>query len=157
MRVLIIFFSLDGNTKFIAESMAREIGADLEELKANIYLPSGVFGKHFWGGRMAIFKKKPALRPIQKNISDYDLVVIGTPVWAFTFTPPIRTFFDEHKFSGKKIALFCCCDGMAGKTIGNMKEHLAGNEIIGSIVLERTSKNRERNKQIAVDWIKKLL
>jgi flavodoxin len=157
MRALVVYFSLDGSTRFIAENLAQAIQADLEELKPDLKLPTGNFAKHFWGGRMVIFREKPVLAPLVKNISDYDLIIIGTPVWMMNFSPPVRTFLHQNKFSGKKVALFCCCDGMAGKTIENMKKELAGNEFIGDLVLEKTSKNREENLKRAVDWVKKLV
>lgn len=156
MRALVVYFSLDGSTRFIAENLAQAIQADLEELKPDLKLPTGNFAKHFWGGRMVIFREKPALAPMAKNISDYDMIIIGTPVWMMNFSPPVRTFLSQNKFSGKKVALFCCCDGMAGKTIENMKKELEGNKVIGDLVLEKTSKNREENLKRAVEWVKNL-
>lgn len=157
MKSLVIYYSLDGSTKAIAETMATEIGADLLALKPKKGLSGGGFMKHFWGGRQVVLKEKPEIESLEKNISDYELVIIGTPVWAFTFTPPIRTLFAQNRIKNKKVAVYCCCDGMAGKTLENMKKELTDNEIIGDLCLTRTAKNLEANKIIAIEWIKKLL
>lgn len=157
MSALIVYYSLDGSTKFIAENLAAEIGADNEELRPKLHLPAGSFAKHFWGGRMVVFKEKPVIEPLARDISGYDLIIIGTPVWAFNFSPPIRTFLEQYKFAGKKVALFCCCDGAPGKTLTNIKAGLPGNEFIGELVLMKTSKNREENRHKAIEWVKKLL
>lgn len=157
MKSLVVFFSLSGNTRFIAEAIAQAIGADSLELKPTKELRGGNFMKHFWGGKQVVHKEKPELELLEKNAADYDQIVIGTPVWAFTFAPAVRTFFSQVKLAGKKIALFCCCDGMAGKTIENMKKELAGNELVGEIILKRTAKDREVNKAAAISWITQIL
>lgn len=157
MRVLIIYYSLSGNTKFIAESLAEAIGADVLELQTAKQIEGGNFMKHFWGGKQVVHKEKPELLQYSKDIADYDCLIIGTPVWAFTFTPAVRSFLSKEKIHGKKVALFCCCDGMAGKTIENLKKEISGNDFIGDLVLERTAKNREVNKQKALDWVKTII
>lgn len=157
MKALIIYYSLDGSTKAIAETMAGEIGADVLELKPVKQLRGGAFSKHFWGGRQVVLKETPELAPLTKNAADYDLVVIGTPVWAFNFAPPLRTFFSQKFVQNKKVALYCCCDGMAGKTLMNMRTELAGNDIIGELTLTKTAKNLAANQKIAIDWIKKFV
>lgn len=156
MKTLIIYYSFEGSTKFIAETMAKEIGADLLELKPEKELKSHGFSKFIWGGRQVVMKTKPKLLPCAKNFNDYDLILIGTPVWAFTFTPPLRTFFSEVKLENKKIALFCCSDGQPGKTFKNMKEELNGNEFVGEMEFVDVVKKREENGEKAVKWAKGL-
>ena len=63
---------------------------------------------------------------------EYDTIVIGTPVWAWHYTPAIRSFLSTVKLSGKKIALFCCCGQNAKQTIPSLEKALDGNEIIGT-------------------------
>ena len=157
MKILVVYFSLDGSTKAIAESISAETGADLLQLKPIKQLSGSGFMKHFWGGRQVVLKERPELEPLAKKAADYDLVVIGTPVWAFNFAPPLRTFFAEKPVQNKKIALYCCCDGMAGKTLENMRMELAGNEIMGELTLTKTAKNLAVNQQIALEWIKKFV
>lgn len=157
MRVLIVYFSLDGSTKAIAETMGGEIGADVLELKPIKQLRGGAFSKHFWGGRQVVLKERPELEPLAKNAADYDLVIIGTPVWAFNFSPPLRTYFSQRPMQNKKVALYCCCDGTAGKTLANMKTELAGNEVVGELTLTKTAKNLAANQKIAIEWVKKFV
>jgi flavodoxin len=53
-------------------------------------------------------KEKPVLYSFDKNPNDYDLIFIGTPVWAFSYAPAFNSFFDKIKIINKKIALFSC-------------------------------------------------
>ena len=76
-----------------------------------------------WGGSAVTFKKKPDLEPYSFNASDYDLVIIGTPVWASNFTPPLRTFFEDNDLTGKKIAVIATsAGGDSSKCIQAVKE-----------------------------------
>ena len=61
MKNLIIYFSLEGNTKFIAESIAEEIECDIMELIPSKKYSTGKIGKYFWGGKSVMFKEKPEL------------------------------------------------------------------------------------------------
>lgn len=134
MKSLVIYYSLTENTKFIAETVAREIGADVLVLRTvdKKIQPKG-FMKYIWGGRQVFMKEAPELEPLEKDPADYELLIIGTPVWAWNFTPPLKSFFAAHKLSGKKIAIFCTHGGGPGKTLDNMAAELAGNEIVGRI------------------------
>ncbi|MGE5280020.1 MAG: flavodoxin family protein [Deltaproteobacteria bacterium] len=130
-RTLVIYYSFDGNTRLIAEALAREIGADLLELKPEREPPHHGFSKFFWGGFQVMMKRVPALLPFEYHPSDYDLLFIGTPVWAFTYTPALAAFFDRFPVTGKKVALFCCSGGACGRTLAKMRRRLWGNDIVG--------------------------
>jgi flavodoxin len=123
MKNLIIFYSFDGNTKHIADAISEEIKADLLELKPKKDLKKG-FTKYFWGGRQVMMGIKPELEPFSVDAQDYDMIFIGTPVWAFSYAPALRTFFSQNILFGKKIALFCCHGGNPGKTFSNIKKEL---------------------------------
>lgn len=158
MKTLVVFYSLEGNTKLMAESIAKEVDADILELKPQKDINSCGFMKYVWGGRAVMMKAKPELLPLTKNPQDYDLVFIGTPVWACRYAPALDTFFSEHKLSGKKIALFCCHKGAKGKIFDKMKDALNINEILGSIDFKDPLKNNpDVNVQKAKDWARKIL
>lgn len=133
MKNLIVFYSFEGNTRLIAEAIAEEAGADILELKPEKVMKSRGFMKYFWGGKAAMMKEKPSLCPFDKNPMDYDFLFIGTPVWAFTYAPALKTFFSGYPVSGKKIALFCCHGGQKARTLEKMKAAVPGNEFVGEI------------------------
>ena len=96
MKSLVIFYSFEGNTKLMAENIAQTAEADVLELKPKKEIQSKGFMKYFWGGKAAMMKEKPELLPFDKNIQDYDLIFIGTPVWAWTYSPPLNSFFSSY-------------------------------------------------------------
>ncbi len=114
MKIAVVYYSLEGNTKFVAEKIAERLSADLIELKCVKAYPTGKVSKFLWGGKSVTFGEKPALIPYNFNADDYDVVIIGSPVWASKYAPPLKTFFAENDISGKKLGFFVCCAG--GKT-----------------------------------------
>lgn len=156
MKTLIIYYSLDGNTKFLAESMAQVVGADVFEIKTVKDLGKG-FMKYIWGGKQVMMKEKPAILPFDRNLSDYEMIIIGSPVWASTFAPPLSTFLEGNKVSSKKVALFCSFAGDAGKTFENFKSALKDNQIVGEIGLMNPLKNREDSTKKVQDWINNII
>lgn len=114
MKVAVVYYSLEGNTKFAAEKIAERLNADIIELKCVKAYPTGKVSKFLWGGKSVTFGEKPALLPYDFNADDYDAVIIGSPVWASKYSPPLKTFFSENDISSKKVGFFVCCAG--GKT-----------------------------------------
>ena len=117
MKTLIVYYSRTGNTKNIAEKIAKELNADIDEIKEDInrkgflnYLRSG-----YQAARKKIIEIKSA-----KDPSKYELVIIGTPVWSWTVTPAVRTYLNKNKFN--KVAFFCTCGGQKGKTFEEMEK-----------------------------------
>jgi len=153
MKTLVIYHSFEGSTKLIAETIAKVKSADIFELKTKEELvKTHGFMKYFWGGRSVIYKEKPELLPFEKNPADYDLIFIGTPVWAFTFTPLLRSLFAKKIFQNKKIAVFCTHEGGQINTLRNMKNELVGNEIISEMDFRNVKKNLEDNTKKAIEW-----
>lgn len=109
MKILIVYYSRTGVTKKLAEKISEILGADLEMIKDSSDR-SGVMG-YLKSGREAATKKIVTISPLVSQLKDYELVIVGTPVWAFTISSPVRTFFEQHKEELKNWALFCTQGG----------------------------------------------
>lgn len=94
-------------------------------------------------------KSEPELEKLHKDPSNYDTIIIGTPVRAYTYAPAIRTFLKMIKLQDKKIALFCTHEWGKGKTLENMKENLVNNKIISNIDFVNVKKNKIANMEKA--------
>ena len=113
MRTLVVFYSLEGNTEYVAEKIREKTGADLLKLVPKKAYHDKGFAKFFWGGKSAVMAEKPELEPYNVDLSEYERLIFGFPVWASNYTPPIRTFVLDNKsaLSGKKLAAFACQSG----------------------------------------------
>lgn len=154
MKTLVVYFSLEGNTKFIAEIIAEQLQADSLELKTKNPFQSEGFKKYILAGKSAIFKDRPELVGAAVDLSVYDTIAIGTPVWAGSYTPPISTFLNQHEIEGKKVALFIChARTGADKCIKKLKDDLAGNTFIGVIdFVDPLKTGKEENQKKAAQW-----
>jgi flavodoxin len=131
LRKLVVYYSHDGNTRLIAENIAQVIEADILELKPEKEIGSKGFMKFIWGGRQAMMGTKPPLKKFEIDPNEYDIIFIGTPIWAFRQSPPIKTFMEDHLPKKKMMAFFCSYEGNYGKTFENMREWSIGNEVLG--------------------------
>ena len=146
-KALIIFYSLEGNTQFIAKHIAAKIWADLLQLHPEEEITSKWFMKYVRWGRQVVMKLTPQLQPRTLDIDQYDTIIFWTPVRAFNYAPALRTFFTEQKFTNKKIFLFCCHEGNKGKTLENMAQAVTGNEVVSQIDFLAPLKN-DKNQEI---------
>ena len=152
MKTAVVYYSMHGNVRYVSEKVAKELGADLIELIPVKAYPDKGAMQFIWGGSAVTFKKKPELEPYTFNASDYDLVIIGTPVWASNFTPPHRTFFENNDLTGKKIAaIVTSAGGNSVKCIEAIKEAAKTGKLAASLSLidPKDKSTEETEKQIA--------
>jgi len=146
MKKLIVYYSLEGNTEFVAGKIQNHLEADVLRLIPKKDFPKGNFKKYLWGGKSATFGEKPKLEEYSFVADDYDVIVIGTPIWAGTFAPPIKTFLSDNKISDKDIYLFTCSAGGAtDKILDKFKNVLKDNHIVDSISFIEPLKNKGDN------------
>lgn len=135
MKTLVVYYSLTNNTEFIAETVVRLLHADSYAVKLQKGLPEQGFKKFFLGGMTATFKMSPKIENVPVDLSAYDNIVIGTPVWAGSCSSPIHSFLMHNQIENKKIALFACHASKeadaAKKCFAQMKKELPGNTFVG--------------------------
>lgn len=137
MKTAIVYYSLNGNTEYVASEIAAKLGADVIRLVPKKAFPDSGFKKFLWGGKSAVMKEKPELEPYEFDAEKYDRVIFGTPVWASRFTPPIRTFVADNAdaLKGKRFAAFVCFSGGgADKALARLKE-LLGADLDAELIL----------------------
>ena len=158
MKTLVAFYTLEGNTEFIAEAIAENLGADTLKLETLKPFPTQAPAKYFKGGMSAVFKLKPKLKNQNIDLSSYDNIVLGTPVWASTYAAPMNTLLKKHKFTGKKVALFLCSAGPdVEKCLVKLRKALEGNEIVGDIdFMNPIKKDKEKMTSKAIAWAESL-
>ena len=113
-NVLITYFSASGVTKSVAEKIAEENGYDIFEIKPEeIYTPADLdyMDKN---SRTTIEMNDKSFRPAIAetcDVSGYDIVAIGFPVWWYTAPTIINTFIESVDLTGKTIKVFCTSGG----------------------------------------------
>lgn len=159
-KTLVVYYSLDGNCKLIAEAVAEAAGAKVLRVSPVKDITLKGFFKYFVGGMQASMKKRPELKPFDENPLDYDTVFVGSPVWGSNMTPAIRSFLTRYDWTGRKLAFFTCSGGPDEKVLGALKALVPGAKVLGTanFVQPLTNDKRsavERAKREASAMLKK--
>jgi len=150
MKCLVVYYTRTGKTKFVAEAIATELGADLEEI-VDLKKREGKLG-WIMGGKDATQKKLTEIAPPKRVPAEYDLVVIGTPIWAWTLTPAIRTYLSKNDLSGKKVALFYTFDSDMKQAGERTRALMPNATIISELPLANPSGNKEETEKKIAEW-----
>ena len=148
MDSLVIFYSRTGTTKKVGNLISEKLSCDVEEI-FDTKKRLGFFG---WlrSGKDAMMKKLTILEKINKNPDLYDLVIIGTPIWASNMSTPIRTYISEHKDKFKNVAFFCTEGSRGGvKCFENMAK-ICDKKPMATLEINK----KEMKKEIYIDKIK---
>ena len=110
MDKLFLYFSDTGNGDFVAEYLKKQ-GYVTKKIITKHGLPKSFFFKVFFGGFISGLNLKSKLIDYDNNISDYDEIVIGSPVWNGKLSCPINTVLSKTDFTGKKISFVLYAGG----------------------------------------------
>ncbi|RLI69071.1 MAG: flavodoxin [Candidatus Gerdarchaeota archaeon] len=158
LKSLVVYYSFEKNVKFVGDLIAKELGAEILELKLEKEPKSKDYMKYYLGEKQVLMKTTPKLQPYQLKLKDFDLIIIGTPIWSGTFAPAIRTFLMQEKIEHKKIALFYCFTVKRGRISNHFKKALKGNNIISEIGFkEPLQEELELIQKRIKRWVQKLL
>lgn len=120
-KVLVVYYSRTGTTRSLASGLAKILGADLEEICdcSNREGPGGYLRSVL----DAIRKRQVEIVPAGLDVSAYDLVVIGSPVWAGSMSAPVRSYLMENRARLPQVAFFCSFGGRgADKALREMQQ-----------------------------------
>jgi len=150
MKTLVIYYTRTGNAKFAAETIATELGADIEEV---IDLKNRQGRLAFLSaGRDAMSGKETEIAQTKRATADYDLIIIAQPVWAGSPTPAIRTYLNKNDLSGKKVALFFT-DSKLGQAIEKTKALMQNSTFVAELTMPaKALENKEEAKKKIAEW-----
>ena len=120
-KMLIAYYSWsNGNTKAIAEALQKATGADIVRLDTKVPYSDDYDAVVAQGKREVEKHFRPEIKPLGVDISDYDVIAVGTPTWWYTMAPAVLTFLSGNDFSGKTVIPFMTNAGWAGTVIKDM-------------------------------------
>jgi flavodoxin len=130
--MLVVYYTRTGHTEHVANELSKLLGADIETIEEEKdregwlgFLRSGY---EAWRG-----KEAPIL-PDHLELEKYDLVIIGTPVWAGHIASPTRSFINKHARECKAFAFFCTMGGNdPGAALDDLKDLCGGHTPIAML------------------------
>lgn len=156
-KILVIYYSLSGNTRAIALTIKEKTNADIYEIKTENEYP---------GSPMIYITAKKQMNPKNypklKNgnipdINKYDLIFIGGPVWWYTVPAPILSFLSQTDFKGKTVVSFATHGGNYGKFFEDFESKIKNAKVIRGQEFKKVLKTDKNllDKKIS-DWLKNL-
>lgn len=152
-NILVAYYSYSGNTKVVAEKIKKITGGNIVEIIPVKPYPTG----YNEVVQLAKTEKEnnvlPAIKPIDKDVSKYDVIFVGTPVWWYTMASPVKTFIANNNFDGKVIVPFCTHGGGGeSATFTDIKKFAPKATLkTGFSTYERTANDKNTE-----EWIKSL-
>lgn len=150
MKIAVIYYSLTGNCEFVANKLKDKLNADVYRITPKKKYPDRGFKKFYWGGKSALMEETPELEDYSIDLTKYDKVILGFPVWASTLAPPIRTYIMDNKerLFEKRISLFVCYGGAgAKKAIEKTKVLLNNQTIENELILTDPKVKLDQNEE----------
>lgn len=150
MKICIIYHSETGNTRHVAQHIASAFDAQLIEVcdTASYFNLTRFLVRC----KMARSEEKTTIAPASVDVSEYDLVVIGSPVWAFKPTPVIHAAIDGlNGCIGKPAVAFSTHGGRPGKTDETFKKWIEGRGMVlvaETNIHQKDIENEKKTKEL---------
>jgi NAD(P)H-dependent FMN reductase len=123
-RMLVVYYSRSGTTRKIAEALSEALTCDLEEI-VETKSRAGIFG--YMRSLVEARQKRPSvIAPAERDASAYDLVVVGTPVWGWSVSSPVRAYLMTNRDRLPEVAFFCTLGGAGGASTFAQMQGISG-------------------------------
>lgn len=134
-KTLVAYFSASGTTADLAKEIAKVATADIYEIKPAVPYTRADLNWMDKNARSTIEmndkSSRPELADKDADISDYDTILLGFPIWWYIAPTIINSFLESYDFSEKKIILFATSGGSGfGKAVQSLKGSASGADII---------------------------
>jgi flavodoxin len=140
MRALVTYYSRTGVTEKVCKAIADLMSAMGDDVQVEVEAiidrtdRSGVLG-YARGGKDAMLKKSTEIEPVQANVGAFDVVIIGTPVWAFTCAPAARAFCEQFADDLDSVAFVATMGGSGDEGAFKGLQKYCGAEPIETLAL----------------------
>lgn len=151
-KKLVAYFSASGTTKKAAKDLADAVGADIFEIQPELPYTKADLNWMDKKSRSSVEMNNKSFRPAVAerldNMTDYDVVFVGFPIWWYVAPTIINTFLEQYDFTGKTIIPFATSGGSGlGNTVRELKPSAPGADIREGKLL-----NRAGSQELA-EWI----
>lgn len=159
-KKLVVYFSGSGNTKKLAETIARLTEADIKEIiPEKPYILD--YAKYDEVAAYTKAERDHEARPAIKNlddihIEDYDTIFVGYPMWWYTLPMIMFTFFENKDFSHKTIIPFNTHEGSGdGGTYQTVQSLAPDATVLKGLPIRGADMNKDQSKKVS-KWLKKI-
>lgn len=158
MKKLVVYFSYINNTRTIANKIKEKLNCDILEIKTVIPYSNDYQTVVDDEQNSEASNHLPEIQKIDIDLTQYDEIILGTPVWWYRPVPAIRTFLNQYDLSGKTIKPFATNAGWLGKTFKEIKSLCPNSKVEEgmNIVFESYSDKLVTSEKEIENWINTL-
>lgn len=157
MKRLILYYSYGGNTKKIAELIQKTVGGDMEEIKTVKPYTGDYMAVVDQGKREVDSGHMPEILPLSVNIGEYDQIILGSPVWWYTFAPAVKTFLSQYDLSGKAVCPFSTNGGWPGHFLKDVANACKGADVKEGMEIRFDENRMVTEEKEVTGWIQRVL
>ena len=135
-KTLIVYFSWSGHTRTVASYIKEFTGADMVEIEvqepySSVYNEVTARARHELDNDI-----RPALKTKVENMDEYDILIVGTPIWGSHLSTPVKSFLASYDLTGKKILPFCTHGGSGtAQSVNDIRDVCPKAEILQSLAV----------------------
>lgn len=154
-KVLVVYYSMTENTRDVANIIKDQTGADIFEIKSEFDYyrkdVEDVAKKHLNEGY------EPKLTTSVSNIDEYDTIFIGSPVWWYSVSTPVRSFLSQYDLKTKTVVPFCTCGTTSGEFFKQFEERCSGAKVLKGVDFTQADlADKEKVKEDIRVWLDQL-
>jgi len=158
MKSLVVYYSLTGKTRLVAQVIAEALNATLVEIEERRPIPIPFV--YLSGGFAAITNRGSKINPIDVDLKQYERIFIGSPIWASRPTPAVNSFIYQTNFEGRSVIPFFTMGGdTSANALANITDKMekSQGEVVGSFAITSHKVSHEEITARAKETIKKYL
>ena len=129
-RILVVYHSETGATEKVAKMIQQKLGADILKIEPVVaYDTKNLSALKSLVTKQQREKTKVAIKSPNKSVSNYDVILIGTPAWFSKVSPPMESYIGSQNFSNKTVAMFTTYDGVYGNVLMDFEKNVKAKEV----------------------------
>lgn len=157
MRPIVIYYSYSGNTRRVAEKIGKAVGADIAGIRTVRPYTGSYDDVVNQGQREVASGFLPEIEPLDVALSQYATVILGTPVWWYTFAPAMGSFLHSADLSGKRVYPFAANGGWLGHTFQDIERLCRGADVQPGLNV-RFNEDRQLTSDAEIQkWVRRIL
>jgi len=140
MSTLVVYFSRTGTTRKVADTIARSLGADVEA----IHERRGRLGLRGYlrSAFDATLSRWVPIAAVARDPTRYDLVIVGTPVWGWSLSAPVRAFLSSHARRLPRVAFFATEGGGGDQRVFEQMAQVVAVDPVATLALRQRDVER---------------
>jgi flavodoxin len=144
-RILIVYYSRSGTTRRVAKALSAALQCDIEEI-VETKSRSGILG--YLRSAIEARRQRPSTTLARTTVdpSLYDLIILGTPVWAWSVSSPVRAYMIANRTRFAAVAFFCTCGGSGSDSAFGQMRQLVGKAPLGCLFLTAGQLVKQRHE-----------